>query len=73
IVGRYAFERYVGKKHGRLTDAARAYRDMLPERIVLPHPSPRNNIWLKTNPWFEREVLVVLRARVRALLRTAHD
>ncbi len=32
--------------------------------IALPHPSPRNNIWLKANPWFERDVIPALRKRV---------
>jgi uracil-DNA glycosylase len=36
--------------------------------LPLPHPSPRNNIWLAKNPWFEREVLPALRKRVQALL-----
>ncbi|MDH4148958.1 MAG: uracil-DNA glycosylase family protein [Betaproteobacteria bacterium] len=34
----------------------------------LPHPSPRNNLWLRRNPWFERELLPQLRARVAAAL-----
>ena len=36
--------------------------------IVLPHPSPRNNIWLKKNPWFEEQVLPLLRLRIEKLL-----
>ncbi len=39
-----------------------------PAHIVLPHPSPRNNPWLKRNPWFEGDVLPKLRERVQALL-----
>jgi uracil-DNA glycosylase len=35
----------------------------------MPHPSPRNNIWLKKNPWFERELVPELQARVALLLR----
>jgi uracil-DNA glycosylase len=37
--------------------------------IALPHPSPRNGAWLKTNPWFATDVLPVLRARVSEALR----
>ena len=37
-------------------------------RLTLPHPSPRNNLWLRRNPWFTRDVLPALRARVRQLL-----
>lgn len=36
--------------------------------VVLPHPSPRNNIWLKKNPWFEQEVIPRLKQRVSVLL-----
>ena len=34
----------------------------------LPHPSPRNNIWLKKNPWFEQELLLDLHSKVAAVL-----
>ena len=36
--------------------------------IALPHPSPRNNRWLLRNPWFERDRVPALRARVPAIL-----
>jgi uracil-DNA glycosylase len=36
--------------------------------LPLPHPSPRNNIWLKANPWFVQEVVPALQARVAAVL-----
>jgi uracil-DNA glycosylase len=36
--------------------------------MLLPHPSPRNNGWLKRNPWFEAALLPVLRARIAAVL-----
>lgn len=36
--------------------------------MVLPHPSPRNNRWLKANPWFEEEILPLLRTRIAAIL-----
>ena len=35
----------------------------------MPHPSPRNNIWLKRNPWFSEEVLPELKIRVAQFLR----
>lgn len=68
IIGHYAFERYLGGVYDTLTEAVRAFEELLPACIALPHPSPRNNIWLRKNPWFEGEVLVALRARVRASL-----
>jgi uracil-DNA glycosylase len=36
--------------------------------LPLPHPSPRNNIWLKAHPWFAAEVLPVLQPRVREII-----
>ncbi len=39
-----------------------------PEKIPLPHPSWRNNAWLKKNPWFEAETLPKLRERIRHFL-----
>ncbi|NUN62197.1 MAG: uracil-DNA glycosylase family protein, partial [Burkholderiaceae bacterium] len=36
--------------------------------LALPHPSPRNNGWLRQNPWFEAELLPELRARVARAL-----
>jgi uracil-DNA glycosylase len=45
----------------------RAYREYLPEFFPLPHPSWRNLLWLKRNPWFERDVIPALRRKVKAL------
>lgn len=44
------------------------YEDFLPNAIVLPHPFPRNAIWLKKHPWFESNVLPVLKNLVAAAL-----
>jgi uracil-DNA glycosylase len=39
-----------------------------PAALPLPHPGPRNNIWLKAHPWFAAEVLPVLQPRVREII-----
>lgn len=49
-------------------ECAPAWRDYWPAALPLPHPSPRNNIWLSKNPWFEKELLPVLRRRVAKIL-----
>ena len=67
-IGSYAVSRYLGDSHESVTGAVQASESLLPTRIVLPHPSPRNNIWLKKNPWFATEVLPEVRKRVKALL-----
>ena len=36
--------------------------------LPLPHPSPRNQRWLRQRPWFEAEVLPALRAAVAEAL-----
>ena len=69
LVGQYAQAFYLGAhRRGSLTETVRAWRDVLPEFLPLPHPSWRNTAWLKRNPWFAAELLPELRARVHALL-----
>lgn len=69
LIGSYAQAWYLGDRRAKtLTATVQRWRDYAPEFFVLPHPSPRNNIWLKKNPWFERETLPALRrATTRAL------
>lgn len=70
VLGRYAMERYLGlTRRATLTSAIRDWREHLEAgTLPLPHPSPRNNRWLKSNPWFAAEVLPVLEERCRSLL-----
>jgi uracil-DNA glycosylase len=51
-----------------LTEAVRAFDTHGPNVFPLPHPAWRSMIWMKRNPWFERDVLPALRSSVRALL-----
>jgi uracil-DNA glycosylase len=69
LVGQYAQAYVLGaRRKPSLGETVRAWRDYLPTHLPLPHPSPRNVGWFKANPWFEAEVLPVLRERVHALL-----
>src|SRR5438270_4874429 len=69
LVGSYAQKHYLGvRRKSSLTETVRAFRDYLPEFFPLPHPSWRNLAWRRKPPWFEREVLPVLRARVTAII-----
>lgn len=68
-VGRYAQAHHLAESGASLTAAVQAWRKDWPRRLALPHPSPRNQAWLKHNPWFERELLPALRARVAEVLR----
>lgn len=68
VIGQYAMRYHLPEQKGSLADIVKRWSSFAPSIIPLPHPSPRNNIWLKKNPWFERELLPVVAERVRALL-----
>lgn len=68
ILGKYAHDRYLRESFATITDAVYGYDTLLPQRLALPHPSPRNNLWLKKHPWFTDDVLPKLKKRVRAVL-----
>jgi len=70
LIGAYAQAYYVKESRRKtLTDTVNNYVEYLPDFFVLPHPSPRNNIWMKKNPWFETDVLPELRNHVRTIIR----
>jgi uracil-DNA glycosylase len=66
VIGQYAMNWHLSSRaKDTLTATVQAWREFAPELWPLPHPSPRNNIWLKKNPWFAREVLPELRKQVK--------
>jgi len=68
-IGQYAQAWHLENGAGTtVTESVRAWREHWPGMLPLPHPSPRNNIWLRRNPWFDEEVVPTLRAQVRQLL-----
>jgi uracil-DNA glycosylase len=70
LLSQYAHARYLGERRkATLTATVKAWRGYRPRLVPLPHPSPRNNIWLKKNPWFAEELLPYLRRRVKQVLR----
>jgi uracil-DNA glycosylase len=70
VIGAYAQARWFPETAGAgVTEVVRNWRSYGTEVVPLPHPSPRNNRWLRTNPWFEAEVVPVLRRRVKRALR----
>lgn len=68
VIGQYAHAYHLPDADATLTDTVLAWREHWPQVVPLPHPSPRNNPWLKRNPWFEVELLPVLRERVAQLM-----
>lgn len=70
LVGSYATRRYLElSSSAKLTDVVRNYADYLPRFFPLVHPSPRNQLWMSRNPWFETDVLPRLRSEVASALR----
>ncbi|RED92013.1 uracil-DNA glycosylase family protein [Marinoscillum furvescens] len=69
LVGSYAQNYYLrAAARPTLTETVRDFQTYLPRYLPLPHPSPRNNIWLKRNAWFEADLLPTLRREVQQLL-----
>lgn len=68
LIGKYAQEHYLGKSRLTLTERVHHWRDYQPDYFPLVHPSPRNQIWLKRNAWFEQEVIPELQEKVKKLL-----
>lgn len=70
LIGKYAQAYYLEDQVKKtLGDTVKAYREYGSGIMVLPHPSPRNTMWLKKNPWFDKDIVPVLRKRVRSLLK----
>lgn len=68
VIGQYAQDWHLGNlQKESLTETVRAWKEYWPQMLVLPHPSPRNNIWLKKNPWFQEQVLPSLKLAVAAI------
>jgi len=74
VIGQYAIDWHIPECAGStVTETVRAWRRLDPRLVPLPHPSPRNNIWLKANPWFADELLPHLQARVAAILGVSQN
>ncbi len=69
VIGRYAQDYHLGNSGASVTDIVSRWRTHWPEVVPLPHPSPRNNRWLRNNPWFEGELVPLLQKRVSAVLK----
>lgn len=69
LIGAYAQSYYLKKlAKGTLTETVKSYQQYLPKFFPLPHPSPRNNIWLARNPWFEQDLLPELHEAIQRAL-----
>lgn len=68
VIGQYAQAYHLDEPKSSLTEIVQRWRDYWPNVVPLPHPSPRNNLWLRRNPWFEMQLLPMLRQRVAEVL-----
>jgi uracil-DNA glycosylase len=68
ILGKHAVKWHLNTNDS-VTHLASQWQTLLTQQnLVLPHPSPRNNSWLKKNSWFEQDVIPQLQQRVKSLL-----
>ena len=69
LIGQYAQRHFLAnRRKPSLSATAQAWREYAPRYIPLPHPSPRNQPWFKRNAWFEKQLIPVLRSRIKALV-----
>lgn len=71
LIGQYAQRYYLPATRLPLTERVRNWRHYTPDYFVLPHPSPRNQLWLRRNPWFENELVPQLQARIQTIFAGA--
>jgi len=77
LIGQYAQRyhlnhRYNHTKKKNLTETVRCWPEYLPLYFPTPHPSPRNKLWLRRNPWFEDQAVPELRRLVKPLMGSGH-
>ena len=69
LIGKYAQAWFLqSDKKATLTETVKNWKEYQPEYFVLPHASPRNNIWLKKNPWFEEKLVPKLKKMIKGLI-----
>jgi uracil-DNA glycosylase len=72
VIGQYALDWHLkATQKASLTQTVQDWKSYWPKILPLPHPSPRNNIWLKKNPWFEVEILPKLQDKIVNLLEVS--
>ena len=71
LIGQYAQKYFLGPSMKRtLTETVKSWQEYEPHFFTLPHPSPRNNIWLKKNDWFVKKTVPALQRKIQAILNS---
>ena len=68
LIGQYAQKYYLPENKNNVTDTVKNYRQFLPHFMPLVHPSPRNQLWIRKNPWFEEQVIPELQILVKQII-----
>ena len=68
LIGQYAQHAYLPGRHKKLADNVRHWETWFPRLIPMPHPSPRNQLWLKQHAWFEDSIIPQIQTHIRQLL-----
>ena len=68
LIGQYAQKYYLPENQDNVTDTVKNYRQFLPHFISLVHPSPRNQLWITKNPWFEEQIIPELQILVKQII-----
>ncbi len=72
LIGKYAQDYYLSQEtKSTLTETVKNFQNYLPSHFVLPHPSPRNNIWQAKNEWFRKEVIPQLQLKTQQILQAS--
>lgn len=72
VIGRYALDWHLEMdKKVTITELVKTCDFEQNNLLPLPHPSPRNNRWLKNNPWFSAKLLPLLHQRIARILKTS--
>lgn len=73
LVGQYAQSLYLHNAAKTLTERVQNWRQYAPRFWPMPHPSPRNSLWLRRNPWFEQDVIPTLRQHLQSNQEYNHE
>ncbi len=68
LIGQYTQKYYLPENKNNVTDTVKNYRQFLPHFMPLVHPSPRNQLWITKNPWFEEQVIPELQILVKQII-----
>ncbi len=70
VIGQYAQAYHLPNRANSLTESVKDWRSTWPRVVPMPHPSPRNQLWVRRNPWFENDLLPALRKLLADVLTT---